>query len=348
MFSRSALFAPSDRRHASRVLAVAAFASLAVHIALLQSPIRLPDRVDEPAPLLATITELPPPPAPVEKRTSAKPRPRHVVRALPPVPVESPDPEVVAAAVPAAESATPAPVPEPAAPPAIEEPIPATPSLAPPRELPPRIDLAYRAFLGTRGFLIGDAVYRLEHSGSQYRISTVGEARGLAALLFPGEAKAKSEGAITADGLQPTSYSIERNNGNRREAATFDWESGMVQLNDDKSAPLDLPTFDPLVVLWQFYFAPPTQDETEFSIATTRKIYHVTFRRVGTEKITLPFGDVDTEIWKKVAGDGSIDAQVWLAPSLRYVAVKLRLSNARVTVEGLLDSIRVDDTVAQR
>jgi hypothetical protein len=345
MSSRSAFFASSDRRPASRVLAVAALASLAVHIALLQSPFRLPDRVDESPPLLATITELPPPPAPVETLAPAKPKHRRVVPTAPLVAVETPAPEIVAAATPVPE---PAPAPEPVAPPPLEEVIPATPSLAPPRELPPRIDLAYRAFLGTRGFLIGDAVYRLEHSGSQYRISTVGEARGLAALLFPGEARAKSEGAITADGLQPTSYSVERTSGNRREAANFDWESGMVQLNGDQSAPLELPTFDPLVVLWQFYFAPPARDQTEFNIATTRKIYHVTFRRIGAEKITLPFGDVDTEIWQRVDADSTIQAQVWLAPSLRYVAVKLRLSNARATVEGLLDSIRVDDTVAQQ
>ena len=347
MSSRSALLASFDQRPASRVLAVAALASLAVHIALLQTTIRLPDRLQESEPLLATITELPPPPAPVETLAPQAPKPKHrrVVRAAPAVPVETLAPEVVAAA-------TPLPVPEPVresepvAPPPLEEAIPAAPSLAPPRELPPRIDLAYRAFLGTRGFLIGDAVYRLEHSGSQYRISTVGEARGLAALLFPGEARAKSEGAITADGLQPTSYSVERIN--RREAASFDWESGMVQLNGDQSAPLELPTFDPLVVLWQFYFSPPAQDQTEFNIATTRRIYHVTFRRIGAEKITLPFGDVDTEIWKRVDADSTVQAQVWLAPSLRYVAVKLRLSNARATVEGLLDSIRVDDTVAQQ
>jgi len=351
MSLRSALSTSSDRRPASRVLAVAALASLAVHIALLQTTIRLPNGVEESPPLLATITELPPPPAPAETLAPQPPKPKHrrVVRAASPVPVETPAPEIVAAATP-----VPDPVPElvrepePVAPPPLEETIPPAPSLAPPRELPPRIDLAYRAFLGTRGFLIGDAVYRLEHSGSQYRISTVGEARGLAALLFPGEARAKSEGAITSDGLQPTSYSVERTSGNRREAASFDWESGMVQLNGDQSAPLELPTFDPLVVLWQFYFAPPAQDETEFNIATTRKIYHVTFRRVGAEKITLPFGDVDTEIWKRVDADSTIQAQVWLAPSLRYVAVKLRLSNARATVEGLLDSIRVDDTVAQQ
>jgi len=343
MSSRIAFFASFDPRPGSRILAVAALASLAVHIVLLQSTIRLPDRIEESPPLLATITELPPPPAPVATPSPVKPKHRRVVRAAPPVPVETPAPEVVAAATPVPE---PVREPEPVAPPPLEEAIPAAPSLAPPRELPPRIDLAYRAFLGTRGFLIGDAVYRLEHSGSQYRISTVGEARGLAALLFPGEARAKSEGAITADGLQPTNYSVERTN--RREAASFDWESGMVQLNGDQSAPLELPTFDPLVVLWQFYFSPPAQDQIEFNIATTRRIYHVTFRRIGTEKITLPFGDVDTEIWKRVDADSTVQAQIWLAPSLRYVAVKLRLSNARATVEGLLDSIRVDDTVAQQ
>jgi hypothetical protein len=343
MSSRIASFASFDPRPGSRVLAVAALASLAVHIVLLQSTIRLPDRIEESPPLLATITELPPPPAPVATPSPVKPKHRRVVRAAPPVPVETPAPEVVAAATPVPE---PVREPEPVAPPPLEEAIPAAPSLAPPRELPPRIDLAYRAFLGTRGFLIGDAVYRLEHSGSQYRISTVGEARGLAALLFPGEARAKSEGAITADGLQPTNYSVERTN--RREAASFDWESGMVQLNGDQSAPLELPTFDPLVVLWQFYFSPPAQDQIEFNIATTRRIYHVTFRRIGTEKITLPFGDFDTEIWKRVDADSTVQAQIWLAPSLRYVAVKLRLSNARATVEGLLDSIRVDDTVAQQ
>jgi hypothetical protein len=356
MSSRIAFFASFDQQPGSRVLAVAALASLAVHIALLQSTIRLPDRIEESPPLLATITELPPPPAPVETLAPQPPKPKHrrVVRAAPRVPVESPDPELLAAATPAPTSASstaesmasPLESPDAVAPPPLEEAIPAAPSMAPPRELPPRIDLAYRAFLGTRGFLIGDAVYRLEHSGSQYRISTVGEARGLAALLFPGEARAKSEGAITADGLQPTSYSVERTN--RREAASFDWETGMVQLNGDQSVPLELPTFDPLVVLWQFYFSPPAQDQTEFNIATTRRIYHVTFRRIGAEKITLPFGDVDTEIWKRVDANSTVEAQVWLAPSLRYVAVKLRLSNARATVEGLLDSIRVDDTVAQQ
>ncbi|HVS57050.1 MAG TPA: DUF3108 domain-containing protein, partial [Casimicrobiaceae bacterium] len=109
-----------------------------------------------------------------------------------------------------------------------------------------------------------------------------------------------------------------------------------------------LQTFDPLAVLWQFYFAPPGQEDAEFNIATTRKIYHYIFHRVGNETVTLPFGDIDAQIWRRQTGDGGLEAQIWLAPSLHYVAVKVRLSNDRATVEALLDSIHVDETIAQQ
>ena len=49
-----------------------------------------------------------------------------------------------------------------------------------------------------------------------------------------------------------------------------------------------------------------------------------------------------------LAADGQLDARVWMAPSLHFVAAKVRLWNTRATVEFLLDSIRVDQTVAQQ
>src|SRR4030095_8414799 len=122
---------------------------------------------------------------------------------------------------------------------------------APPRQLPPRIELVYRGFLGTQGFFIGDAVYRLEHSDNQYTITAVGEARGLAALFLRGQGRLVSTGTITRAGLQPNFYTAERTSDGRHEEATFDWESGVVLLNDNKTAGLEPPTFDPLAVLWQ-------------------------------------------------------------------------------------------------
>jgi hypothetical protein len=241
-------------------------------------------------------------------------------------------------------SESPSPVTE--TPPAIADAAPPAPPVVP--TLPPRIELVYRGFLGTQGFFIGDAVYRLEHTDSQYTITTVAQARGLAALFLHGEGRLSSTGTITREGLQPSLYTAERTSDGRHEVATFDWETGVVLLNDHKTAALEIPTLDPLAALWQFYFAPPEQDEAQFNVATTRRVYHSRFRKVGVESVQLGFGEVETQVWERTEGDGNLTARVWLAPSLHHVMVKMRLSNGRITGEALLDSIRVDDTVAQR
>ena len=330
---------PRDRRRRD-VLLLAFASSLVVHLLITQWPLTLGEDVDTPPPLSATITELPPPPVPA--RSEAPPKAKRRAPASRVAAVAGTRVAEIQAATTPAELETAELLNESVPPPQEAQ--------APPKQLPPRVDLAYRAFLGTQGFMIGEAVYRLDHTATEYRISTIAEARGLAALFFHGQGLATSHGAITPNGLQPNSFSIARTGaGNdRRESATFDWESGMVQLNGDKSAPLEVPTFDPLIVLWQFYFAPPEQDVMQFNIATTRKVYHYTFRRDGTETITLPFGDVEAEVWRRESGDVQLDARVWMAPSLHFVAVKVRLWNTRATVEFLLDSIRVDSTVAQQ
>jgi Protein of unknown function (DUF3108) len=334
-----------------RTLGAAVVVSLAAHLILAALPAPPLAAPEAPVLLSATITEMPPPPAPPAKPPAPhkrKPKPAPPVVAAP-----TTEPEAAAAtATSEPESATQAEAaaPEGGAPPSpVEETAPVVAETTPaPPELPPRIELVYRGFLGTRGFFIGDAVYRLEHSGSRYSITTVAQARGLAALFIRGEGRLASVGTITRTGLQPDQYSAERTSDGRHEVATFDWESGIVLLNDNKTAALALPTFDPLAVLWQFYFMPPEEDETQFNVATTRRVYHAHFRRVGTETLTLPFRDVETEVWERDGGDGNLTARVWLAPSLHHVMVKMRLSNGRITGEALLDSIRVDENVAQQ
>jgi hypothetical protein len=215
------------------------------------------------------------------------------------------------------------------------------------KTLPPRVDLAYKVFWGTRGFLIGDAVYRFEHKDQRYRIATVGEARGLAALVLRGQGKLESRGVITEDGLQPSILRIERGGPDRVETAVFDWEAGMVTMHDNKTAPLDLPTFDPLSLMWQYYFTPPTSDQVTVTVATPRRLVRYTISREGTETIEWPHGPIATERWHRRSDDGKTDAYIWLAPSLRNIPVKIRVSNTeRGTIEVVLDSIRVDEDAA--
>ena len=346
---------PLARPRARRVLALALAVSAAVHLALSLWPVTLPATPDD-VPLRASITEMPPPPRPTPAPVKAAPRPKPRRTVPPPAPQSVPVVASEAANDAVAETIEPTPDalaagPElPAPPPEIATTEPATPSPAPPdRTLPARVDLVYKAFFGTQGFLIGEAVYRFEHANNQYRIATVGEARGIAALLLRGQGRLESHGTITTSGLQPLEFAVERGSRDRRETALFDWETGIVLLHEQKTEALELPTFDPLTVMWHFYFSPPVDDRFGFAVATTRRVARYQFVREGDETITWSAGATETQRWHRKSADGKTETLVWLAPSLNYVPVKMRVSNTdRGTVEALLDSIRVDEKLAQQ
>ncbi|MFO1307131.1 MAG: DUF3108 domain-containing protein [Burkholderiales bacterium] len=331
-----------------RLLAIAIAASLALHLAISLWPIE-PPAAPESTVLTATITEMPPPPVPAATPPAAKPKARPkrtspLVPAPPSPPATEPEPAPEAPAAEAPTGSAPA-VAE--APPVLAEEtapvdLPPPPSM---KTLPSRVDLSYRVYYGP-GLHIGDATYRFEHTGNRYRIATVGEARGLAALILRGEGKVESRGLITPAGLQPWELSVERGSRDRRETATFDWESGIATLAGDKPAALELPTFDPLSLMWQFYFAPPSTGEQVFFLATTRRVIRLTVTREGEETVIWPYGELVAERWHRTSDDGRTESVVWLAPGLRYLPIRMRITNTlRGTLEVVLASIRVDDEV---
>ena len=337
---------------AKRVLAVALGASLILHLTLTLWPVA-PDAADDATPLKATLTELPPPPVPVAAPPTPAPKPRPPRRSVPvasapgPVALPAPEPEPPApVGEPARAEAPPvaAPVPETVA---AAEPVPE--AVANPKTLPPRVDLAYKVFWGTQGFEIGEAVYRFEHKDQRYRITTLGQARGLAALVLRGQGKLESMGRMTPEGLQPDVLRIERGGPDRVETALFDRGTRTVRLNDGSIEPLDEPTFDPLSLMWQYYFTPPASDVSTVTVAvaTPRRLMRYTITREATETIDWPHGKLEAERWHRRSLDGKTDAYVWVAASLRYIPVKIRVTNTeRGTVEVLLDAIRVDDDPA--
>jgi hypothetical protein len=339
---------------ARRALVAALALSAAVHVALSFVPDELPE-APEATPLSATIRELPPPPAPQAKAVPAKPKPaprRQAVPAPAPAAIPEPPPEVAsidAAPEPATASEAPAaagPVIE--APPVLAEDVPPAPeAIAERKALPPRVDLTYKVFYGG-GFHVGNATYRFEHADNRYTISTIGEARGLAAMFVRGRGRVESKGLITANGLQPLTLEVDKFNKRGIERAEFDWEAGVATLHEDKVEPLELPTFDPLTLMWQFYFQPPQSAQQTFAFATTRRINKLTITRERTE--TLQWGDrpLETEVWHRTSEDGKTEAHVWLAPSLHWIPVKVRAEHTtRGTVEAVLDTIRIDEPLAQ-
>ena len=213
------------RERPRRGLVIALALSLALHGVLSLWPAEVPTTADE-VPLQATITEMPPPPAPAPV-AAPKPRPRPRRATAPPAPVAAPEPVAPTEAEAPPIEPTPQAIatgPEPATEEVVAAepaPAPSTPELAP-KTLPRRVDLVYKAFLGTHGFVIGEATYRFEHAANEYRIVTVGEAKGIAALFIRGQGRVESRGLITAEGLQPQEFSIERGSKERRETADFD------------------------------------------------------------------------------------------------------------------------------
>jgi hypothetical protein len=340
-------------------LLVALALSIALHVAWTFWPVDVPPD-DDRTMLEATLTEMPPPPVPsaepmpvpaVKQKSQprrTRPAPRTVTPSKEPAIAAHDEPAVVADGESSAKQAEERVVDTPAGSAitsaAVEDttpPLPSTPAL------PPRVDLAYKVFLGTQGFLIGDATYRFEHTGDRYRISTVGQAHGLAALVLRGTGKIESHGRITPDGLRPYEFAIERGSADRREVAFFDWDGGNVVLHDGATSPLTPPAFDPLTILWQPYFSPPGKGDHAFSVATTRRVVHYTLTLQAEEKVAWRHGEVLTERWHRRSDDGATDAWFWLAPSLRYIPIKMRVTRtSRGTLEVLLDSIRVDDAQA--
>ena len=301
-----------------------------------------------PPPAPAVVAPAVPPPAPVVKRPPPKTppvrRPKRITR-----------PPVIAA--PSASVVTEAPAP-PSVQPAKTEATPAAaaaaPSLAdvvigPPAEdklpatLPPRLELAYKVSFGTQGFVIGNATYRFEHQGDHYRISTVVEPSGLTALFVHGRGLVESRGIITPQGLKPYEFAIERGSADKREVAYFDWDAGDVVLTGGELTPLQPPAFDPLTIMWQPYFSPPSREDQTFTLATTRRVSRYTLSMQGEEMLVWRHGEVLTQRWHEISDDGKGEGWFWLAPSMHYIPVKMRVARtSRGTLEALLDAIRTD------
>jgi len=345
-------------------LLVALALSLLLHLAWSFWPVD-ESEAPEATVLTATLEQMPPPPAPLVEQppppatqspAATKPKPRRVPRRSEPRPIiTAPDTASISPSVPDVEAASAATegtasAPMPAVASAAADSAVAAPAvdIGPPTpQLPPRVDLAYKVFFGTRGFMIGDATYRFEHDGDRYRISTVGQARGLAALIVRGTGKVESRGRITAAGLKPYEFAIERGSPDKRELAYFDWDAGNVVLHDGSTAQLEPPAFDPLTILWQPYFAPPSRDDQTFSLATTRKVARYKLSLDGEETVTWPRGEVATQRWHRRSDDGKTEAWFWLAPSLHFIPIKMRITRtSRGTLEVLLDSIRTDADAA--
>ncbi len=305
---------------------VAAFAgSLFLHVAaLFGTEIELPS-LPEPAPLQAELRMPPPPPAEAPK--PVKPAPEHKPRSTA-KPAVHHGPSAMPAPAAPATTPSPAAAPAPEAKPAAEPPAPP----APPAQAPQPIQAAsgtirYLVYRGNQGFQVGRSSHSWEFADGNYRITSVTETSGLAALFKPVKMELESRGKLTAQGLQPEHFVTRRNGKDTDENADFDWAAGQVKLQREGSPRLVEPGCQDLLSFhYQLAYLPRLAEGVAFAVTTGKKLDRYRFDALGEEVLDIPAGHFRT-LHVRVQTDST--TELWLALDRQMLPVKIRFTDRK-------------------
>jgi hypothetical protein len=144
-----------------------------------------------------------------------------------------------------------------------------------------------------------------------------------------------SHGLLTPKGLLPQAF-VE-STSRRQTALVFDWVAGVVTRNEEHSnQPLKQGAQDPLSVFFetglQLAQIKPGQarpSQMTLHVVGTRIVEQWTFQFIGHETLDLPAGQFDTLHWQRpISKDEAkgVTADIWFAPSLGYLPVRIRLA----------------------
>ncbi|MDP3087978.1 MAG: DUF3108 domain-containing protein [Methylotenera sp.] len=188
-------------------------------------------------------------------------------------------------------------------------------------------------------------VYQRLPDTEQYRIKSVIQAKGLAALIIP-DLLQTSDGILSISGLQPQHYLYQfGDNKNKTFSANFDWQNKKINLQGERGQQqLDLTegTQDLLSFMYQFMFVAPLQN-MQLSITNGKKVAIYDYSFEGEEVINTKMGDIKTYHLKRSATEGDKKTELWLASEYQHVPVKIRESGKNGKVyELLIKSLKTD------
>jgi len=347
-----------------RAIWIAFAFSLAVHAVLLAE---LPALMFTDPPVRATLNaELqrpPPPPAPPPKIAparkpappAARPAPAPQSQSIPiprtaesidPVPAPAlapaPTPEPVAEAGPEPVSA-PAPDPPPA--PAVAE----TP--LPPEPMPVATSsgtITYDLFYRGSGGSLGRSIQTWQIDRTSYRLTSVSEPTGLAAVFLSHRYAYTSEGKIGPDGLQPERFTAQGGRGGaRRAAATFDYAKQEITYGAIGSAhtqALPVGTQDLLSFVYQIALAADlTPGKRQMVITSGSKIDTYALDIGQEEAIDLPVGPMRAIPVRRIAASGEEGVQFWLSSAPPRLPVRIRFFDreGKMTFEQVASRIEL-------
>lgn len=353
---------PSGRR-----LALAFAASLAAHLVLLIGPrYRLALEQDEPASSLRLEARLAMPAPEAVEHAPSLPRPKPAAR-----PATSHAPAAASGVAEARlppQAASPNAVPVPATTPAAgaeaggqagdvagkegqgkeagQASTPAASSPPPSATLAPFSDMlasashgsiSFQVMLGRQGLVVGRMTHSWTREEGRYTLESVTETVGLAALFRRIQLVQQSSGRMTGAGLVPDEFRVIQDEGGgdvTRYGSRFDWQAMRVSLvkdNEKKDLPLDAGAQDLLSFIYQLVLHPPVgRSALRISTGKAYNNYELDYR--GDEKLPSPVGAVMARHYATLGPPGEQSTEIWLAPELGYLPVKVRFIDKKGTV----------------
>nr|WP_316640674.1 DUF3108 domain-containing protein [uncultured Roseateles sp.] len=269
-----------------------------------------------------------PPPAVAPKSKPRAPEVAPVPASAPeprpePAPVTEPSPAVVAAASAPAIEAQPLPVEAPASAVAAVEPF----------EWPASTRLSYVLTGNYRGEVNGNAQVEWIRQGERYQINLdVAVGPSFAPLI---SRRMTSDGELTPQGLKPQRYDEDTKIlfRERRRVSVLFQGADVVLANGKREAaePGVQDTASQFVQLTWLFLTRREQFEpgrvVDMPLALPRKVYRWRYEVIGDETLYTPMGPLQTWHLKpqREAGGGDLTAEVWIAPRLQYLPVRLRI-----------------------
>ena len=286
-------------------------------------PVELPG-----PPIAARLEALPKPPLAQQQTDARRPRPA----AAQPTPLATPRAETDVQ--PLAEAALPPAAQRERA--SVPEPPPSEPSTAQPEgpasppplhpQLPSGFTVRYVVQGSEGGLTLGHIEHIWQRDEARYSLYALARATGLVRLIYSGLLSQTSFGQITPEGLRPEHYWMQR--GSRRLRIHFDWAAMQADLGE-RYPPLALRpgSQDLLSVVYQLALFPHAEGELWVLDGKTAKAYRL--EPMGSERVALPLGSVQTRHLRIQASEGPERIDVWLKDDPPHLPLKLHMQGSR-------------------
>lgn len=191
--------------------------------------------------------------------------------------------------------------------------------------------IIYRIYHGDSGLQIGRATHTWWHDARRYRMESLVETTGLAALFKDFRYLQRSEGTLTAQGLRPERFSVDQR-GKPPQAAVFDWAKGEVRIDrgdSKRQAPLGAGDQDVLSIGHQL--AQPAVRPAPFAltVVNNKSAAVATVRDLGESTVRLPLGELSARHYSVRSEDGKVKIELWLASAQHNLPVRIRIENGK-------------------